>query len=218
MEMKRHDTSPYGAMDYFDSSSPLQLLSSPLASSVSGSKKSGKLKKPPTVTPKRFTRFFTPRSSSNRSWTPCKSSSGRQLRDITRDAINSCVTQSRDSITSVTFEDIRANKNDVRYATCHSTKKRKVVYNTGNLHAKSSPCKKNKSYRYYQELSSDTAAISSDISDTERLINPCGKVTTDPSHIRRKPLSGLNGSLLRRTFGPYGTDSRSSRSKYYGGM
>ena len=217
MEREGQDTSPYRALDSFDSSSPPQFLSSPLASSLIGSKKSGKLKKPPTVTPKRFTRFFAPRSSSSRSRIPYKSSSGRQLRDITCTAINSSGTQSRNSVTSITFEDIQPNEGNAKLATYPSTKKRKDVFNIESSHTKCFPCKKVKSYKSFQELSSDTTAIFSDISETEQPIKLCENVVIVPSYIRRKPLSGLNGSLLRRTFGAYDTDSRSSRSKYYEG-
>ncbi|KAK6439205.1 hypothetical protein LTR95_004591 [Oleoguttula sp. CCFEE 5521] len=66
------------------------LASSPLkyrgenASLVSGT---AKLRKPPTVTPKRFTKFFTPRNVTSGS-RGRPSRAGRQLRDITRNAVN----------------------------------------------------------------------------------------------------------------------------------
>ncbi|KAK5001382.1 hypothetical protein LTR39_006982, partial [Cryomyces antarcticus] len=69
---------------------PLDLghfASSPLA--PSSSINSRKPRKPPPITPKRFTKFFTPRTSSTggrKSATGGKSA--RQLRDITRNAIN----------------------------------------------------------------------------------------------------------------------------------
>lgn len=48
-----------------------------------------KVKRPPPITPRRFTRFFTPRSSSDRSGNASSQGrSGRQLRDITANAIN----------------------------------------------------------------------------------------------------------------------------------
>jgi WD40 repeat protein len=49
------------------------------------SRRSTKLKKPPPITPKRFSRFFTPRPSSTRL---SNSRSSRQLRDITKSAVN----------------------------------------------------------------------------------------------------------------------------------
>lgn len=47
-----------------------------------------KPKKPPTVTPKRFTKFFAPRSSTLSSQGGRQSKAGRQLRDITQDGNN----------------------------------------------------------------------------------------------------------------------------------
>lgn len=47
-----------------------------------------KQRRPPPITPKRFTRFFTPRNSSHGSSRASLSSSGRQLQDITRTALN----------------------------------------------------------------------------------------------------------------------------------
>ena len=61
--------------------------SSPLApSSVlsNTSRASSKVKKPPPITPRRFTRFFHPRTSGSRSSTQ----SGRQLRELTQNATN----------------------------------------------------------------------------------------------------------------------------------
>ncbi|KAK4963713.1 hypothetical protein LTR10_001344 [Elasticomyces elasticus] len=59
-----------------------------LASSPPPNLRSSSLKqrKPPTVTPKRFTKFFTPRASS--ASTRRQSKAGRQLRDITKNGVN----------------------------------------------------------------------------------------------------------------------------------
>lgn len=67
--------------------------SPPQAPAVSPrSKKSTKPRKPPPITPKRFTRFFTPRSSSS---IQSRSKSSRQLRDITKSAVNRSSSQLR---------------------------------------------------------------------------------------------------------------------------
>ncbi|KAK5738906.1 hypothetical protein LTR17_005632 [Elasticomyces elasticus] len=47
-----------------------------------------KQRKPPTVTPKRFTKFFTPRLSSSTRGGGRQSKAGRQLRDITKNGAN----------------------------------------------------------------------------------------------------------------------------------
>ena len=67
------------------SSPPNVPASSPLAPShqdVPSSRRSTKPQKPPTITPRRFTRFFNPHFTRN------TSNAGRQLRDITRNALN----------------------------------------------------------------------------------------------------------------------------------
>lgn len=60
--------------------------SSPPAPPAPPATTSTRIRKPPPITPKRFTRFFTPRTSTHGS--SRLSSSGRQLQDITRAAIN----------------------------------------------------------------------------------------------------------------------------------
>ncbi|KAF1999925.1 WD40 repeat-like protein [Amniculicola lignicola CBS 123094] len=68
------------AVSDFVPSSPPQPVSS-----VGGRK----VRKPPPITPKRFTRFFTPRNSRHgASDAKLRSSSARQLQDITRTAVN----------------------------------------------------------------------------------------------------------------------------------
>lgn len=59
--------------------------SPPSSMATTGSRKP---KRPPPITPKRFTRFFTPRNSKNASSRAAVSRSGRQLQDITRAAAN----------------------------------------------------------------------------------------------------------------------------------
>lgn len=62
-------------------SSQEEPASSPVPSS---SRRSQKLRKPPPITPRRFTKFFNPRSSS----TPSSSRAGQELRDITLNGVN----------------------------------------------------------------------------------------------------------------------------------
>lgn len=66
--------------------------SSPPASSITSSRQ----RKPPSVTPKRFSRFFAPRSSTaSRSKSGRQSRSARHLRDITNSAANRAATGTR---------------------------------------------------------------------------------------------------------------------------
>src|ERR1700712_3185143 len=52
------------------------------------SRKTSKPKRPPPITPKRFSKFFTPRSSASQAARLSATRAGRQLRDITTSAIN----------------------------------------------------------------------------------------------------------------------------------
>ncbi|KAF2011474.1 Lethal(2)denticleless protein [Aaosphaeria arxii CBS 175.79] len=63
---------------------PFALSSSPPPAPTMGSRK---MKKPPPITPKRFTRFFTPRNTKSGS-SSTLGRSGRQLQEITQSAIN----------------------------------------------------------------------------------------------------------------------------------
>ncbi|KAK1912911.1 hypothetical protein P3342_004847 [Pyrenophora teres f. teres] len=65
-----------------------ELCSSPPPTSAATTAGSRKPKRPPPITPKRFTRFFTPRHSKDVSSRTSLTSSGRQLQDITRSALN----------------------------------------------------------------------------------------------------------------------------------
>ena len=85
-----------------------QMLSSP-SRAPPASNGSRKARKPPNITPKRFNRFFTPRSSAGSEKTPARPSrSGRQLRDITREAINRVGSITKSSSTKrALFEDVQ---------------------------------------------------------------------------------------------------------------
>jgi len=73
--------------------------SSPVPPSSRGSQK---LRKPPPITPRRFTKFFNPRSSS----TPGSSRAGQELRDITLNGVNRRQQESHDL--SLDFGDLPA--------------------------------------------------------------------------------------------------------------
>lgn len=72
----------------FTSSPPYDPSSSPPNASRPSNLHITKPKKPPPITPKRFTRFFTPRTSSSRTSRANSNRSGRQLKDITHAALN----------------------------------------------------------------------------------------------------------------------------------
>ena len=98
-----------------------ELFSSPPAHAATR-----KQKRPPPITPKRFTRFFTPRNSSHGSSRASLSSSERQLQDITRTAINRnhAITRTTPRKT-VNFVDIETTQTQTPSS---STRKRRYPY------------------------------------------------------------------------------------------
>ncbi|KAF2658859.1 WD repeat-containing protein-like protein [Lophiostoma macrostomum CBS 122681] len=116
--------------------------SPPPAAFTAGSRK---LKKPPPITPKRFTRFFTPRNSKNgSSRTLSLGSSGRQLQDITRSAINRCPNATRRTTPrkTVNFADVMVEQVVTPKA---SSRKRKTPYlSPESSPAQSSPSKRSR--------------------------------------------------------------------------
>jgi hypothetical protein len=103
----------------------LELLSSSPPMPAMTAMESRKPKRPPPITPKRFTRFFTPRNSKNVSARTAPSRSSRQLQDITRSAINrSHVTPRTTPRKTVNFVDV-----ENQMQTPHSSaRKRKTPY------------------------------------------------------------------------------------------
>ena len=82
---------------------PLSFQEGPASSPAPPSSRgSQKLRKPPPITPRRFTKFFNPRSSS----TPSSSRAGQELRDITLNAVNRVHQESHDL--SLDFGDLPA--------------------------------------------------------------------------------------------------------------
>jgi hypothetical protein len=86
---------------------------------------SRKPKRPPPITPKRFTRFFTPRNSKDVSSRTALSSSGRQLQDITRAALNRSHAATRTTPRkTVNFADVENQMHTPQ----SSARKRKTLY------------------------------------------------------------------------------------------
>ena len=119
--------------------SPEQLHTSP--SNAPSSNDSRKARKPPNITPRRFNRFFTPRSSASAHQSPARSSrSYRQLRDITRDAVNGARASS--SSQRALFEDIQSIAVTKCSAPRYESKKRKRLSPSipDSSPPRSSPC------------------------------------------------------------------------------
>jgi len=99
----------------------------------------GKLKKPPPITPRRFNRFFSPRSSASRVSKP-STKAAKQLQDITRNAINRITRSSPRK--SVIFADVESQENVDVLPTGSSSKKRKALPTPTSSPPQSSPCKR----------------------------------------------------------------------------
>jgi hypothetical protein len=113
--------------------------SPPPAFTATGSRKP---KRPPPITPKRFTRFFTPRNSKDVSSRTALSSSGRQLQDITRAAINRSRAATRTTPRkTVNFADI---ENTMRTPQSRSGKRKNPYLSPETSPAQSSPSKRSR--------------------------------------------------------------------------
>ena len=113
--------------------------SPPIPTATTGSRKP---KRPPPITPKRFTRFFTPRNSKTESSRPALSSSGRQLQDITRAALNRSNAAPRTTPRkTVNFADI---ENPVHTPHSSSRKRKNPYLSPETSPAQSSPSKRSR--------------------------------------------------------------------------
>src|SRR5215469_3612025 len=91
------------------------------------SSRAGKPKKPPPITPRRFNRFFSPRSTVSRVNKHSTSRSARQLQEITQYAVNrSTGSRKRTPRKSVLFADVDDKENIGQSPFRSSAKKRKA--------------------------------------------------------------------------------------------
>ena len=156
---------------------------------------SRKMKRPPTITPKRFTRFFTPRQTTHGLRPTGKS--GRQLRDITQNAVNR---RRRDK----TSRNEKATKSDdeIAQAPQESRKRRKLIASPESSPLRSSPSKHANAVLPCLAIFEDEAAEYSD--DVDRI--DCHKTVFDEAKpfvqpIRRMRESHASSRLLLRSFG-----------------
>ncbi|KAF1847167.1 WD repeat-containing protein-like protein [Cucurbitaria berberidis CBS 394.84] len=156
--------------------------SPPAPAATTGSRKP---KRPPPITPKRFTRFFTPRNSKNVSSHTSLSASGRQLQDITRAAINRNATQRSTPRKTVNFVDI---ENQMQTPQSSSRKRKNAYLSPETSPAQSSPSKRS---RYVTpppfEILDDLAAVE--------------EPPVFPVPIRRLRTLGAASRTLQRSFG-----------------
>lgn len=161
-----------------------ELCSSPPASlATAGSRKQ---KRPPPITPKRFTRFFTPRNSKNGSSRTTLSSSARQLQDITRSALNRSHAAHRTTPKkTVNFVDI---ENQMQTPQTNSRKRKHAYLSPETSPAQSSPSKRS---RYV------TPPAFSILEDSPAFDEPL----VFPAPVRRLRSLGGPSRMLQRSFG-----------------
>ncbi|KKY24571.1 putative wd domain protein [Diplodia seriata] len=165
--------------------------------------RSNKIRKPPPITPKRFNKFFTPRTT--RSGTG-HGASGRQLRDITRNAVNRKKATPR---RTVVFSDTNVADSENFVTPKHrSDKKRKHLPSPESSPIQPSPSKKARSCiravnfdiaEDEDEVASDAETTILEESDEDEEEEDEVEVYREP--IRRAPISSTSGRLLTRTFG-----------------
>ncbi|KAF1832628.1 Lethal(2)denticleless protein [Decorospora gaudefroyi] len=144
-----------------------------------------KPRRPPPITPKRFTRFFTPRNSRNVSSCTSLSSSGRQLQDITRSALNRNRATRSTPRKTVNFVDIENQMQTPE----SSARKRKIAYlSPASSPAQSSPSKRS---RY-------VAPPAFDILEDSPVVD---EPVVYPESIRKLKTLGGTSRRLQRSFG-----------------
>lgn len=102
---------------------------------------SQKPRKPPPITPRRFNRFFSPRSSVSHG-RQTASRAARQLQDITRNAINRGAASRTSPRRPILFTDIDDRENLVPSPNLGSSRKRKSLPTPTSSPPQSSPCKR----------------------------------------------------------------------------
>ncbi|KAF2138711.1 uncharacterized protein K452DRAFT_360949 [Aplosporella prunicola CBS 121167] len=181
--------------------------SSPPSPTSSRPVHSKKPKKPPPITPKRFNKFFTPRTSSS---SISQSRSGRQLRDITRNAVNRRRSPRRHIVfsepASTGFENCITPK-------LENNKKRKLLPSPESSPVQPSPSKKSRAavQTVKFDIAKDVVDVDSDAETTileleegeeeEEEEEEEEKETKVSLPIRRAPSSSTASRLLQRLFG-----------------
>lgn len=204
MVSSQHDK-PAKGLHYMQEALPREeLMSSPLAS-ASESVDGGKPKRKPTVTPRTFTRFFTPRSSLEKRF---RSTSSRQaLQDITTPAINRNARLNTPTSQKLEpFADVKASERENGWSGRLVGTKRKRFASPDSTVGGSSPLKKKRTRGDTPIITGDfTSDGCSQITGTEDEVGHeefKSKSNGDLGNvgpIRRRMWSGTSGRLLERS-------------------
>ena len=188
-------------------------ISSPILP-LPGSQLSSKPRKAPTITPRSFTRFFTPKSALERGG---KVGASRQvLRDITAGASNRRGRRSPAKDTIQIFEDELSSIGDKR------RKKRKIA-NSLDVTPRSSPLKRirNQSSAEVSDSDGDTEDTACG-DDVESLSQEHQRHRQEPVHVRPISYSGYRSGVgrdLQREIGSYGRITKArSLNRGFGGV
>lgn len=183
----------------------IAIASSPIRPSSKASLLGGqKVRKPPTVTPKRFTKFFTPRNSaSSRNSRPSKA--GRQLRDITQNGVNR-------RLGGVSLGDDLLEGVENELLSSRPFKRRKF-----SVDVASSPPLQSSPLKHTQTAQTAPILIFEDddddvaLSEAETLPDMFEQLKPFPKPIRRLREPGTSRRILERSFGGHDALSRHRR-------
>lgn len=166
------------------------------------SSQTSKLKKPPPITPRRFNRFFSPRSSTGQNkHTPSKAA--RQLQDITRNAVNRSAVSKTTPRKPALFFDIENQENHDFSPGGSSRRKRRALPTPASSPPQSSPCKRARR----------SPAVDIPSSPPPELFR-----SSTPKPVEGKPIVrlgggvlGTSGRILERSFGGFDALGRGRR-------
>ncbi|KAK1820660.1 hypothetical protein LTR12_004963 [Friedmanniomyces endolithicus] len=175
------------------SSPPNPISSSPLASRSSSSHL--RLRKAPTVTPKRFTKFFTPRASLSTRGAR-QSKAGRQLRDITKNGAN----RRRQLLP---FKDDMSKHLQDDEGSIRPLKRRRTSVHLQSSPPQSSPLKHVEAAGEVSLSLLDFEAASPSVSGVDVRPELLESVQPFPEPIRRLRANGGSRRVLERAFGGY---------------
>lgn len=156
----------------------------------------GKAKALPTVTPKRFKKFFTPRRTlSTRDGRESKA--GRQLRDITKNGANR-----RRCIRPLSLQTLDGGAENEDFTYSRPSKRRKVSCDFSSSPPRSSPLKHVQTVA--QPETPTLVPTSPAVSDDDVLSDLLDELEPFPKPIRRLRQTGQNRRILERSFGGFG--------------
>ncbi|KAK0248843.1 hypothetical protein LTR91_002204 [Friedmanniomyces endolithicus] len=187
-------------------SSPPKFSSrSPLAARSSSSH--SRLRKAPTVTPKRFTKFFTPRASLSTRGAR-QSKAGRQLRDITKNGAN----RRRQLLPSK--DDMSKLEGDEGFI--RPFKRRRTSVHLQSSPPQSSPLKRVEAAGEVSLSLLDLETASPSAWDLDVRPELLESVQPFPEPVRRLRANGACRRVLERAFGGYDAVSRGYRGSQHG--